>query len=246
MNRDDILRRLAALRAKFSDGSNCSPNEVETAMRMYADLKAKYDISDTEEHIRKEGIERQAGGSFKTNKQVDVIYYIVPKIAKYTETRGLCNQKTGLVNWFGTRPDIEHAMWLYTLIQNALEQSWKAYRYSFDYTKLHRQGIHGRVIRNNFRKGFIANVAMRLDKMIEEKLAGIITNGTALVILKHELIQSFIEAEGIKSKAGRKLAKMGQRTSALAAGYYEGEKVGLQQTMKNETKLLEERKEEVA
>ena len=236
MSRENFLRRLAALRAKFSDGSNCSPAEIETAMRMYADLKAKYDVEDTEEHIRDEGISSVRGASAMNGKHMDAIAFCINTIAEYTDTKGLLMRHSGgHVMWFGTKPDIEHAMWLYTIIQNGLETAWKAYRYSFEYTKLHRSGAHGRTIRDNFRKGFVANICMRLDKMIAEKKVA----GTSLIVVKNELIQAFIDREVGKTKRASGSLTTTNKTSALTAGYNEGEKVGLRQTMKNETLLLE-------
>lgn len=236
MNRETALRRLAALRAKFSDGSNCTPPEIEAAMRMYADLKAKYDISDTEEHIKAEGITHasvQADGG----KQMAPICYIIPKIARYTDTYG-GRTESGKATFIGTKADIEHATWIFTLVQNALEVSWKAYRYSFDYTKLHRAKVHGRTIRDNFHKGFIANVAMRLDTMIAEKMAAVVP-GNQLAICKKALIQAFVVNHDVsQGQSTKTLTVRDGAEESLYAGYQEGDKVGLRQTMKNETKYL--------
>jgi hypothetical protein len=242
MKREDVLRRLAALRAKFSTGSNCSPSEIETAMRMYAELKAKYDISDTAEHIRAEGITYSTNCRQGTPKQVSPIVFIIPKIGRYTDTYAATVRKSEKVTFVGTKADIEHAEWIFTLIQNGLNTAWNAYRYSFDYTKLHRAKVHGRTIRDNFHKGFIANIGMRLDAMIAEKAAKVIP-GNQLAICKQALIEAFLEDRGAKrSGKRRRLAVRDNSRESLVAGYKEGAKVGLRQTIDESNTLLLEGK----
>lgn len=228
-NRDQIVRKLRALKAMFEHGAT-SETEAALAMKRYNDLMQKYHLTETDLEIKQSGIHTK---NFKTStgKQKGPMYYLAKPIGNVTNTRGIYHRKTGVTVYFGTQADVDYAEFLFRLIESSLEQSWNAYRYSFDYTRLHRDGVHGRTIRNAFYKGYITRMQKRLNEMALENIQE--STGRDLIVLKGQLIQTAIEEAGIKIKKGTSLSTK-VRTNAMnavEAGRSEADKVKLRHEM---------------
>lgn len=234
-NRDSILRRLAALKAKFAEGSGCTEAEAESAMKMYNDLMQRYNIEETDVHIRQEGIGFSAF-SYKEGKQKHEVYWCLTAIGELTDTKPVVDGQN--VTFFGTKPDRDYAEFLYRLTIKSLETEWKAFRYSFNYTKLHRRGVHGKKIRHSFRTAFINRLAKRMRDMAGANKIKESSTGTALVLLKAELIDAFLaEKFGKLRKGGEKQTRL-STSEAAEAGRDSADKVRLRQEVDDPTRLL--------
>lgn len=139
-NRDAIVRKLNGLRAKFMH-ENTSEAESFAAMEKYNELMQKYDLTETDLTIRESGIKFGKFATDTSNSKIlpPMAYMTVP-IGWVTDCRGIFDRKTMSAVFIGTMADVQYAEFLWTLIENQFKSSWKAYRYSFDYTKLHRAG----------------------------------------------------------------------------------------------------------
>ena len=168
MDRDAIVRKLNALKAKF-EHKTTGEAEAVAAMAMYNKLMQKYKLTETDLNLRASGVKIGAFSTDSNNKkQAPPMNYMVVPISKVTETYGVFDTTTMRGVFVGTMADVQYAEFLWTVIQNAFNESWKAFRYSFDYTKLHRGGMHGKTIRHSFDMGFMSGMTGRLNEMAAE------------------------------------------------------------------------------
>lgn len=230
-SRDSIVRKLNGLKAKFEHEAT-GEAEAMAAIAAYNRLMQKYNLTETDLHIRESGVEAK---TFKHGaKQNGPMYWIVTGIGAVTDTRPIANAETKEITFFGTGPDVQYAEFLYRLIENALKTSWQAYRYSFEYTRLSKSGIHGRIIRNGFEKGFIIRLCQRLQAMAaDNKAAGA---GRDLIVLKNQLIQAALD--GVKTKKPQKAIMRYQDTSAVKAGMDQADNVRLRKEAESKTHYL--------
>lgn len=237
-NQDNIIRKINALKAKINDSAS-TPNEVESAIRMVEKLMLEYNISETALGIKTHGVGRHDMPKGK-GKQRPAIEVAVTSIANFTETTVLWNADDKHYMFFGTKVDTDYADWLYRLIENSGNQSWKAFRYSQAYTQMVKyENIHGRIVLNQFMKAFMFTIADKLDEMLAQRPK---PTGTALVLVKKELIKAFLDDMGGKRSSGGKNALIPDvmAARALRAGIEEANKVRLrQETDHKETLLLE-------
>lgn len=230
-NRDAIVRKLNALKAKFEHGTT-NEHEAQAAMEAYNRLMQKYNLTETDLHVRESGIDHK---TFKHgNKQNGPMFWVVVGIGNVTDTKPIGDPATKSVTFFGTGPDVQYAEFLYRLIEGSLKLAWKSYRYSFEYTRQSRAGVHGKIIRNAFEKGFIFQMHERLEAMAAENKKV----GTGLIVLKNQLIKAHLDDMGMKTKASNVVARY-QDNSALKAGMDEADKVRLRQEAESKTLYLE-------
>jgi hypothetical protein len=243
-SKESIIRILAALRAKFAEGSGCTDSEAATALEQYNKLKTEYDIQETDIHIKQEGIGKSTYQARKTGKQKPDLYYLGRAISRLSGARLLYGNQSGKFHIYGTGIDREYAEFLLTVANNTIESSWKAYRYSYDYTRQVKHGnVHGRQVRNAFRKVVTLRLAERMIALAEANAHKAQVN--ALVVVKNELIQAFIdndEALGNKRK-GTDLTLKTDLHSTVHSALTAAEKAQLQFQATNETLLLEQKEE---
>ncbi len=237
MSKESIVRKIAALKAKIGDKASTA-NEVESAIRLVDKLMQEYNINETDIGIKQAGVEAKAMPNKGKNKPN--IRYCVVAIGKLSETYPFWDVNTKAFTFVGTKVDVDYAQWLYRLIENALEQSWKAFRFSYDYTKMVKRGtVHGRIVRDQFEKAFILTVSDNINALVATKP---IVTGNALVLVKNELIKSFLDNQFTKKKDGKSitLAVNEDAKAAIIAGYNAGNEVRLRQEADyKETLLLE-------
>lgn len=237
MDRDKVLRIMAALRAKFSEESGCTPEEAESAMIRYNEMMQRYNVDETELHIKQEGIGESVYG-YATGKHKHEVYWCLTAIGKLTNTKPIATPRLKEVTFIGTQADRDYAEFLFRLCWNAIETSWKAYRFSFSYTKLHRQGIHGRKIRYSFRTAMASRLSQRMQMLARENAVEATTTTNALVLVKDALINTYIENEYGKINKGKTSKHRYSTADAAMAGKEAADDVKLRQEMGNRAKRL--------
>lgn len=242
-NREAILRRLQALKAMF-EHKDTSEAEAMQAMALYAKLMEKYDLTETDLSVKQAGVGFRKVKNSETKHEHEVAF-IVLAIEALTETRIVPvkgNEKEpGLFHVIhGTRSDVDYAEFIYRLCYNAIETSWKAYRYSYEYTKLvKKQGIHGRKVRSNFRLAMAYRLADRINAMAKERHAK--QAGTSLIVLKSELIKvAFPDLKQGNAIKGKNLAIKDDSVKAAWAGFEAGNKVELERMLKEQEEAAQE------
>jgi hypothetical protein len=235
-SRESIIRILAALRAKFQEGSGCSEAEASAAMEQYNKLMIEYDLQETDVHIREQGVGKQSYRHSEQGRNKPEWYYILNNIATLSDTRIIWHLGKKEAVIYGTQADRDYAEFLIRVVINTIETSWKTYRYSWDYTRLAKHN-HGRHIRNTFRKAIVVRLAQRINDLIAMNKAK--ATGTGLVVVKQELIKKFIEDDGTKVRKGTSLSFRSNLESTIHHAYEAANKAQLQHQTTNETRLLE-------
>jgi hypothetical protein len=193
-NRDAILRRMAALRAKFQEGSGCTEEEANAAMEKYNSMMQQYNLQETDVHIKEQGV-GESFWKYSEGKQKHEVYWCLSSIGKLSETKPIVSPQTNTVFFYGTEADRQYAKFLYDLCYNAIETSWKAFRYSFTYTKMNRN-IHGKKIRYDFRMTMAQRLSERIRELASENVVK--STGTSLIVLKNQLIEAALADQKIR------------------------------------------------
>lgn len=224
MNREAIIRKLAGIKAKMQNAASTEA-EVESYTRMYNDLMRKYNIKETDIHIKEQGI---GSKTFTPRKEsVHEVVFLSGVIARVTETKAVTLNKTSVV-FFGTNADIQYAEFLFRLCFGAIEQATNAFKVSPLFERLNKLGRPTVEVIANFRAGFTINLNERLTKIAEENEKNRGT-GTSLIVLKNQLVESMLNDLGGTKPSSQALAVyQGGNLDALA-GFAEGEKVILRQ-----------------
>lgn len=238
-DRDSIVRKINALNAIANDGA-ASLNEVEVAIRKRDKLMEEYNLTFSDLEIKNSKVNEQPIRT-GAKKHLPEMHNVVNVIAKLTETEVVhfSGGSEHVYVFYGLRVDTEYAEWIYRLVLNSLEQAWKAFKFSAKYTDLVKyQGIHGRVVRANFRNAFILLIKEKLQAMVLDKQT-VSTN--ALVLIKKDLIKVEIDKLNTTGKTSNRAIGFSKiAPEAIAAGLEEANKVVLrQQTNRQPTLFLE-------
>lgn len=220
MDREAIIRKLVGIKAKMTNAASTEA-EVESYTRMYNNLMRKYNLKETDIHIKEQGV---GSKTFTPRKDsVHEVVFLSNVIAVVTETRVVTLNKTSVV-FFGTQADIDYAEFLFRLCFNAIEQATTAFKASPLFEKINKLGRPVDEVIANFRVGFTINLNERLTKIAieNEKERG---TGNALIVLKNQLIAQMLDELGGTKPSDQALALyQGGNLDALA-GFAEGDKV---------------------
>lgn len=230
MDRNDILRKISSMKAKAADPA-ITEAERETCLKIMNKWMQEYNVTLTEAELKEEevGASRFDVPGQKGKAQVHEMHWVVVAIAKLTDTRVISSQNKEAYIFMGTLPDREYAEFLFRLCFNAIEQSWTAYRYSYDYVSKVNKGTHGRKIRTAYRK----TMAFRLYERLEEMAKANIIPGKGLVVCKNALIDAAYGNAGKKTKKGSGLVLYDSTRDVRASAYEEANKVQLRKNFAN-------------
>ena len=237
-SRDSIIRILAALRAKFAEGSGCTVEEADAAVEQYNRLMQEYNIQETDIHIRQHGVGRDNHTlREKGKKQRPPIVFVLRAIGELSQTRVVWSDRNNGCAVFGTQADRDYAEFLIRVCQFTLENSWKAYRYSWHYTELKEAGEHGRRIRHAFETTVVSRLSERmLELAAMNRIKG---SGTSLIVLKNELIQAFLDQQGFKTQSKEITKSYSGYETTVAQALNAANNAQLQHRTENQTRLLE-------
>lgn len=229
-NRDAIVRKLNALRAKFEHGAT-SEHEATAAMDKYNELMAKYRLTETDLNVRDSGIKI---GEFHTYKydfgQLAPICWLIKPIAMVTSTKGVCYSNiTGV--FFGTGADVQYAEFIWRRCDDSLKATWEAFYKSPTYERFEKNGWSEAEIRTSFIQGWLQRMTARLLEMAPK-----MPSENALIVLKNELIEAALGEAG-KTSTSNAVAKQGHNIITLEGGL-EADKVRLRQEADAQTKYL--------
>lgn len=212
--RTDIINRIKALRAKAADQSATEAEALQAA-EMAARLLARHDITPAElVEIEKSSA---VDNGMRTGKELHPVLRVCGvRIGQLTETQAYC--VGGEMRFVGLEEDVMMALYLSELFVGTAKRLWADYFPSIEgrrwaEVKAHREDLY---------TGFGARLSNRMEKMIlarnEERKASS-GNGSALVVIKKDLIASKMKEMGlelVKTKVSRNVRKS---TGALGVGY---------------------------
>lgn len=221
-NRDSIIRKLNALRAKAYDKSIADTPEAISALTKFNELMQRYNLTLTDLEVRESKI---GGFNKKPTKTTDYMKYLVLGISQLTNTE-VIPVKGGEFLFIGIGADIAYANWIYDLVSNALENSTIAYKIGPDYHKRINNGEKPAKIMEAFKNGFVYAVSENIQKLTQSN-----STGNSLMVLKNDLIASFMQEQGINTPRTKSTAikVADNHTEVMQNGYREGNKVRLRQ-----------------
>lgn len=234
-NRERIIRILAALKAKFAEGSGCTQQEALAALEQYNKLKHEYDINETDVHIKQEGVGMDEH-VIKTGKAKPPIWYLINPIGKLSQTRGLVSERTGKAYFIGTRVDRDYAEFLLRVCESVISTSWYAYNNSPDYKELKASGVSYAKIRKTFETALAGRLTQRMLALAAAN--GIAVTGNSLVLVKNELIQAFMDNGGFNTREQKALTRYVKYDTAVNSALDAADKAQIQYQTKNDSRLL--------
>jgi hypothetical protein len=221
MDIDKLKTRIQALRAKTVE-NGCTEQEALAAAAKVAALLDQYDLSLTDVQMRREQCEK---GVIATNsKKRHPITACIGAIAEFCDCKvWLEKDEAGKVGYvfFGLKPGVEMARYVYEVIEGAMRTEWESYR------KAQRFIRYSDDLRGSFMFGMAVSVADKLTALKAERdAANRASRGRDLVLLKHSVIDQEFAQLNLRLRqtrsSGRKVA-----LGAFEAGQTAGEAVTL-------------------
>jgi len=207
---DKLKTRLQGLRAK-TVANGCTEAEALSAAAKVAELLDRHDLSLSDVELRQELCEQAFIATNK--KQRQPIAACVPAIAEYCDCK-VWREKdaNGAIRYvfFGLKPSLEMAQYVYDLVAAAMGRAW------VDYAANQRFIRYGHDEKGSFLLGMAVSIADKLLAMKAERDdATRQSSGRDLVVLRHGVV----EAEF--AKLDLKLRRGGGSGKTVAPGAFE-------------------------
>lgn len=224
-NRDEIIAKIRALRAKAEDAA-ATEAEAMTAAEFAARLLTKHDIKPDElaEVAKSEG----TVSGFRQGKVLHpVADYTANAIAAFTETRAY--NQNGEIRYIGLEEDVLMAVYLTEMLVGAAKRGWVAYAEENIQRALpFNQMNHKRI---SYFMGFTHRVSDRLRELKKfrddsRRMNQGNNNSNALVVVKSEIIKRKMEEMGLTLGEARS-QKQYLDPNMVLAGHAHGDKVNL-------------------
>jgi hypothetical protein len=218
---DKLKGRLQALRAK-TIANGCTEEEALAAAAKVAELLDRHDLSLTDLEIREEQCVQSAIDT--SRKQRQPISACVPAIAEYCDCK-VWREKdaTGRIRYvfFGLRPGVEMAHYVYDVIAIAMQTAW------IEYASRQRFIRYGQDEKGSFLFGMAVSIADKLSAMKTERdEANRQSTGRDLVVVRHAVIESEFAKLDLNLRRGRASGKK-VAPGAFEAGQVAGQSLAL-------------------
>jgi len=224
-NRDEIIAKIRALRAKAEDAA-ATEAEAMAAAEFAARLLTKHDIKPDElaEVAKSDGVV----SGFRQGKVLHpVADYTANAIAAFTETKAY--NQNGEIRYIGLEEDVLMAVYLTEMLVGAAKRGWVAYADEHIERVLpFKQMTH---LRLSYFMGFTRRVCTRLHELKKfrddsRRMDQGSNNSNALVVVKSEIIKRKMEEMGLSIGKARN-EKQHLDPNMVLAGYAHGDKVNL-------------------
>ena len=213
---DKLKSRIQALRAK-TIANGCTEPEALAAFAKVSELLDQHDLSLSDLEIREEQCEKLVMETGR--KQRQPVSACVPAIAEYCDCKvWLEKDETGIrYVFFGLRPSIQMAQYVYDVMVTALRTGWE------DYTRSQRFISHRRDEKGSFLIGMAISMAEKLRAMKTQRdEANRVSSGRDLVVVRHAIVESEYEKLNLTLRRGRASGKKVE-ASAYNAGHAAGQ-----------------------
>lgn len=217
---DKLKGRLQALRAK-TIANGCTEEEALAAAAKVAELLDQHDLSISDLEIRAEQCEKSAIETRR--KQRQPISACVPAIAEYCDCKVWLEKDESGIRYifFGLRPGIEMARYVYDVIAAAIQGGWEQYARSQRFIR------HRRDEKGSFQFGMAISIAEKLTAMKAERdEANRRSSGRDLVVVRHAVVEAEYERLNLNLRRGRASGKKVE-ASAFQAGHAAGQSLAL-------------------
>ena len=217
---DKLKGRVQALRAK-TIANGCTEEEALAAAAKVAELLDQHDLSISDLEIREEQCEKSAIETKR--KQRQPISVCVPAIAEYCDCKVWMEKDESGIRYifFGLRPSIEMAHYIYEVIFAAIHSGWELY------VRNQRFIRHRRDEKGAFQFGMAVSIAEKLTEMkVQRDETNRRSSGRDLVVVRHAIVDSEYEKLNLKLRQGRSSGKKVDAT-AFHAGHAAGQSLDL-------------------
>ncbi|MBF0371826.1 MAG: DUF2786 domain-containing protein, partial [Alphaproteobacteria bacterium] len=202
---DDLEKwksRIQALRAK-TVANGCTEDEALSAAAKVAELLDRHDLSLSDLDIADERCER---GVVETNrKQRQPISVCVSAIGAFCDCKVWQEKdETGRVRYvfFGLKPGVEMARYVYDLVALALRSGWETHKRSQRFIR------YGDDEKGSFLFGMAVSIADKLVAMKQDREEAIRrTTGRDLVVVRHAVVDAEFAKLGLDLRRGRSSGK---------------------------------------
>lgn len=218
---DKLKGRLQALRAK-TIANGCTEEEALAAAAKVAELLDRHDLSLSDLEIREEQCEQSAVETKR--KQRQPISACAPAIAEYCDCKVWREKdQDGHIRYvfFGLRPSIEMAHYVYDVISTAMQTAWA------DYARTQRFIRYGHDEKGSFLFGMAVSIAAKLSAMkVERDEANRANSGRDLVVVRHAIVEAEFAKLDLTFRQGRASGKK-VAVAAFEAGQIAGQSLAL-------------------
>jgi Protein of unknown function (DUF2786) len=227
---DRVKNKIRALAAKTVD-RGATEEEALSAMRVVGKLLLQYDLSMNELEVRDatyKTIYLDTGRS-RRGPMDGFTVALAELFGCKSWLEG--GRSTATYAFFGQVMDLEFVEYLFKVIHSAIEAAGQDYRNSAEFRNA--VGPEKRLVHSSFQKGMVARIKERLramKKSHDTDLAAAST-GTALMVLRHQLVEEAFGREGIKLRMTYSYARS-PHAGAYSAGRKAGGKVNLSRPLK--------------
>lgn len=215
INRTNLLNKIRALLSKTVE-AGCTEAEAMSALSMAQAIMDAYEV--TEEDLIETKKESAVSETMKDMRDPHHIRaYITKSISRFTNTKSYKSEirsQKWKYYFIGLPSDVEFAMWLTETLTMFVQKELKNYIWANDYTSLEPPAK--RRIINGFVFGCTNRISERLIELSMQAAPTI--NGTALMVIKDQLINHKMKELGLNLIAPRK------RSSRINANSYEAGK----------------------
>jgi Protein of unknown function (DUF2786) len=218
---DKLKTRLQGLRAK-TIANGCTEEEALAAAAKVAELLDRHDLSISDLEIREEQCVQEAIATQR--KQRQPISACVPAIAVYCDCKVWQEKdETGRIRYvfFGLRPSIEMAHYVYDVIAAAMQQAWLHYQRNKRFIR------YGQDEKGSFLFGMAVSIADKLSAMKSARdEANRVSSGRDLVVIRHAIVEAEFAKLDVNLRRSRASGKK-VATGAFEAGHSAGQALTL-------------------
>lgn len=223
-NRDDVARRIRALRMK-TVANGCTEAEAIAAAELAGRLMAELHLTQSDIELQDDPVVDWEVKRRQRLKQVseDTCLRGLTRYAgvKYYWRPGRDERRVVFHGW---QADCEHAEWLYKMIGRTIMAAAEIYKTEIRHEPWNMTDRRRALL--DFRMGMAARINQRLHQMADELEPVAKTgSGNQLMIVRNAVVNASFEKLALKN--GRGYGRTTRQGSAFAQGWAEGANVGL-------------------
>lgn len=240
---DKIKFKIKALAAK-TVSNGCSEHEAMSAMLGVGRLLSQYNLTMDECDVRESVCKTIFINIGRTKRHpidscITALANLVSAKCWFHRTRG----KPSAYAFFGQENDLELIDYLYRVISSAIDSESEAFKSTDTYLLVgggngSGSGGERRSATISFQRGMAVRISKRLMQMkqdIDAELARHRVTGTALIVLKKQLVEDEFKKHGPQLRSTRSMYSV-RNPQAFARGLNAGEKVNLSRPLKRDSK----------
>ena len=220
--RSSLIAKIKALLAK-TVANGATEAEAAMALAKASEMMEKYQIEETELDVRESEVDR-----LTINVDIDLynaLNILSPVIAELTNTR-TWRSAYGKMTFVGIRHEVEIAYYMLDLCQNALNFERNRYLKTVE--------LMVKSKRIMLVRSFVMGMGESLYRRIKEIINQRKSTGTALMVIRKDLIDAELKRTNTKLNDGGNIRDMLLNQQAYDLGVAAGEKVALNQGITQE------------